>query len=416
MLEHLKVDATKVYLFIEFAASAFFSMMFVTMSLYEATVAGLTPLQLVLVGTTVEASIFLFEVPTGIVADMYSRRTSIIIGYLLMGVGTLVEGFFPAFLPILIAQVIWGLGYTFTSGATQAWITDEVGEEPANKLFMHATQVGLAASLLGMGLAIFVGADSVVMPILIGAIGITAIGFILIVIMPETGFQPAPQEDRNTWQHMWHIFKEGAKAVRARPRLINILSVGLFFGLYSEGFDRLWVKHLLDTFDLPLIFGNNQVAFFAVLRIAGTLLTIFAVRFMEKRVDSGSPLAVGRAMLIVTGLIAAAMIGFAISELLLLTLGLYLVINILRAVRNPLYSGWVNQKLDSQTRATVHSMAGQVDAIGQVAGGPGVGFVARFVSVIAAMTTSGFLLLPAMFFVSRANRISTEAEGVESGE
>lgn len=416
MLDHLKVDATKVYLFIEFAASAFFSMMFVTMSLYEATVAGLTPLQLVLVGTTVEASIFLFEVPTGIVADMYSRRTSIIIGYLLMGVGTLVEGFFPAFLPILIAQVIWGLGYTFTSGATQAWITDEVGEELANKLFMHATQVGLAASLLGMGLAIFVGADSVVMPILIGAIGITAIGFILIVIMPETGFQPAPQEDRNTWQHMWHIFKEGAKAVRARPRLINILGVGLFFGLYSEGFDRLWVKHLLDTFDLPLIFGNNQVAFFAVLRIAGTLLTIFAVRFMEKRVDSGSPLAVGRAMLIVTGLIAAAMIGFAISELLLLTLGLYLVINILRAVRNPLYSGWVNQKLDSQTRATVHSMAGQVDAIGQVAGGPGVGFVARFVSVIAAMTTSGFLLLPAMFFVSRANRISTEAEGVESGE
>jgi DHA3 family tetracycline resistance protein-like MFS transporter len=266
-----------------------------------------------------------------------------------------------------------------------------------------------------MGLAILVGANNVVMPIIIGAVGITTIGFVLIVIMPETGFQPASQEDRNTWQHMWHIFKEGTKAVRARPRLISILGVGLFFGLYSEGFDRLWVKHLLDTFDLPLIFGHNQVAFFAAIRIAGSLLTIFAVRFVEKRVDSGSPLTIGRAMLIVTGLIAAAMVGFAISPLLPLTLGLYLVVNILRAVSNPLYTGWVNQKLDSQTRATVHSMAGQVDAIGQVAGGPGVGLIARFFSVVAAIAASGFLLLPAMFFVGRANRISVN-EAVENKE
>jgi MFS transporter, DHA3 family, tetracycline resistance protein len=128
MFRNLKVDATKVYLFIEFTASAFFSMMFVTMSLYEATVAGLLPYQLILVGTTLEISAFLFEIPTGIVADVYSRRLSIIIGYLLMGVGFLIEGLFPFFLPIILAQVVWGLGYTFTSGATQAWISDEVGE------------------------------------------------------------------------------------------------------------------------------------------------------------------------------------------------------------------------------------------------------------------------------------------------
>ena len=87
----MKIEASKVYLFIEFTASAFFSMMFVTVSLYEATVAGLTPLQLVLVGTTLEISAFLFEIPTGVVADVYSRRLSIIIGYLLMGVGLLIE-------------------------------------------------------------------------------------------------------------------------------------------------------------------------------------------------------------------------------------------------------------------------------------------------------------------------------------
>src|SRR5688500_17893502 len=232
MFRNLKLNARFVYLFIEFSASAFFSMMFVTTSLYEATVAGLTPVQLILVGTALEISAFVFEVPTGIVADVYSRRLSIIIGYILMGLGFLVEGFFPAFLPILLAQVIWGLGYTFTSGATQAWISDEIGEDDANKLFLRATQIGLFASLIGMGLAILIGANNVALPLQAGALGVILIGITLMIIMLETGFHPTPREDRNTWQHMWHTFKQGLDAVRSRPRLMNIVFIGLFYGLY----------------------------------------------------------------------------------------------------------------------------------------------------------------------------------------
>ena len=82
-----KFSGTSVYLFAEFSASLCLGMVFVSMSLYEATVAGLSPIQLVLVGTTLELSAFLFEVPTGVVADVYSRRLSIIVGYFLMGVG-----------------------------------------------------------------------------------------------------------------------------------------------------------------------------------------------------------------------------------------------------------------------------------------------------------------------------------------
>ena len=411
MFHNWKLNARFVYLFIEFSASAFFAMMFVVTSLYEATVAGLTPVQLILVGTALEVSAFVFEVPTGIVADVYSRRLSIIIGYVLMGLGFLVEGFFPAFLPILLAQAIWGLGYTFTSGATQAWITDEVGETDANKLFLRGTQVGLFASLLGMGLAILVGATNVALPIQIGALGVVLIGVTLSVIMPETGFHPTPREDRNTWQHMWHTFKQGTATVRSRPKLMSIVFIGLFYGLYSEGFDRLWVKHLLDRFELPILFGNNQVAFFASLRVAGAILTILAVRFVEKRVDSTSSLAIGRALLIVTGAISVALIGFALSPLLPLSLILYLMVSVLRNTQTPLQTGWINQKLDSQVRATVHSMFGQVDAIGQVMGGPIVAGIASVGSAVASLVTSGLLLTPALLFIQRANSQSqAEAE------
>jgi DHA3 family tetracycline resistance protein-like MFS transporter len=414
MFFNLKLNPRFVYLFIEFSASVFFAMMFVVTSLYEATVAGLTPVQLILVGTTLEISAFLFEVPTGIVADVYSRRLSIIIGYILMGIGFLVEGFFPAFIPILLAQVIWGLGYTFTSGATQAWVTDEIGEEDANRLFLRATQVGLFASLIGMGLAMLVGAYNVALPIQAGAIGVIFIGITLMVIMPETGFHPTPREDRNTWQHMWHTFRQGLNTVRSKPRLMNIVFIGLFYGIYSEGFDRLWVKHLLDTFELPIIFGNNQVAFFAALRVAGTVLTILAVRFVEKRVDSSSPLAIGRAVLIVTGGISLAMFGFALSPLLLPSLGLYLVIDALRDVHIPLQTAWINQKLDSRVRATVHSMFGQVDAIGQVMGGPIVAVIAALGSAVASLVTSSLLLTPALFFINRANARSAEEAEAEA--
>jgi DHA3 family tetracycline resistance protein-like MFS transporter len=413
MFQRLKLNASVVYLFIESSASIFFAMMFVVTSLYEATVAGLTPVQLILVGTALEISAFLFEVPTGVIADIYSRRLSIIIGYVLMGIGFLVEGLFPAFVPILLAQVIWGLGYTFTSGATQAWITDEIGEDDANQLFLRATRIGLYASLIGMGLASLVGARNAALPIQAGAIGVMMIGISLIVIMPENNFHPTPREDRTTWWHMWHTFRQGVHTVRTRPRLMNIVFIGLFFGIYSEGFDRLWVNHLLDTFELPVLFGDNPVAFFAALRVAGTILTILAVRFVEKRVDSSNPLAIGRAIFIVTGIISVAMLGFALSPILLLSLGLYLVVDAMRDVHIPLQTAWINQKLDSKVRATVHSMFGQVDAIGQILGGPIVAVIAAIGSAVASLVTSSLLLTPALIFIRRANaesRIETDGD------
>ncbi|MEJ2013991.1 MAG: MFS transporter [Anaerolineales bacterium] len=396
-------DATHIYLFIEIAASILFPMIFVASSLYQVTTAGLTPLQLVLIGTTLEAAAFAFEIPTGVIADVYSRKLSIIIGYALLGAGFLVEGSFPAFWPILLAQVIWGLGYTFTSGASQAWISDEIGEEGANRLFLRATRIGLYAALLGMGLAAVVGGGNVALPIRWGGLGLILVAVTLVFSMPETGFVPTPREDRTTWEHMFHTFRAGVAAVRSRPRLISILGIGLFYGLYSEGFDRLWVKHILDTFELPALFAGSQVAFFSALKATATVATIAVMRAVEKRLDTSQPRAIGGAMLLVTGAISAGLLGFALSPLLGLTLAAYLLIAVLRTTAIPLYTSWVNQRLESGTRATVLSMSSQVDALGQIFGGPGVGLIAKTVSVVAAISTSGVILSPALFLIRRAN-------------
>jgi DHA3 family tetracycline resistance protein-like MFS transporter len=135
-----KHAAYPVFLFYSFSVAMFFSLAWTVNMLYFVTVAKMDPLQLVLVGTALEGATFIFEIPTGIVADVYSRRLSIIIGMFLTGVGYLITGTFPVFLPIVLGQIIWGLGYTFTSGAQQAWITDEIGEENASRAFLRGAQ------------------------------------------------------------------------------------------------------------------------------------------------------------------------------------------------------------------------------------------------------------------------------------
>jgi DHA3 family tetracycline resistance protein-like MFS transporter len=220
-------------------------------------------------------------------------------------------------------------------------------------------------------------------------------------------------EQRNSYQQMLRTFRLGLETVRQRPRLMTILGMGLFYGLYSEGFDRLWVKHLLGRFTVPALFGGNEIIFFGLLRAASVLLSIAATRLVEKRLDMRKPNTIGRLMFGITMGIAASIVLFAWSPFLGLTLSVYMLITALRNLVEPLTNAWVNQRLDQDVRATVLSMTGQVDAVGQIAGGPLIGLVASLLSVPAAITISGLLLTPALALIRGAER--KESHSAPSG-
>src|SRR5512135_2314310 len=184
-----KRAAYSVYLLSEFTVALLFSMMFTVDGVYQVSMVGLNALQLVLVGTTLEVSAFVFEVPTGVVADVFSRRWSIIAGMFVMGLGFVVEGSFPFFAPILMAQVLWGLGYTFTSGATEAWIADEIGEARSGQAFLRASQMGTIGALIGIVPGALIGLLGANIPLVLGGVLLMALGAVLIVIMPERGFK-----------------------------------------------------------------------------------------------------------------------------------------------------------------------------------------------------------------------------------
>jgi MFS family permease len=112
-------------------------------------------------------------------------------------------------------------------------------------------------------------------------------------------------------------------------------------------------------------------------------------------------------MLLVTGLITISILSFALSPTLVLAVISMITVGLLRGVSGPLQTAWINQKLDSRVRATIHSMFGQVDAIGQTMGGPAIGLIANVFSVRLAVSLSSLLLSPALLFIRRANRIQT---------
>lgn len=403
-----KLGAYTIFLFSQGAAALLFSSVFTANMIYQVMTVQLNPLQLVLVGTTLETTVFIFEVPTGIVADAYSRRLSIVIGFFLIGLGFIVEGMIARFEAVLLGQLLWGIGYTFTSGATQAWISDEIGEARAGHAFLRAAQIGQIGGLAGIALSVIIGSIAINLPIVLGGGLFLALAAFLALFMPERGFKPTPKENRNSWQHMAEIFKQGIAMVQRRPALVTILGSSAIYGMFSEGFDRLWTAHMLQDMTLPA-FGNFQpIVWIGMVRAVAKPLSAVVLEIVRQKVDTTSQVSIVHTMMMASAILSAAVITFGWTNEFFLAVLAFWIIAALRAVEGPLHNAWINQRLDPQTRATVISMSSQANALGQIAGGPGVGAIGNTFSIRAAIVTSGTLLSPVLGLYVRVARRTDE--------
>ena len=391
-----KLDARFVYLVSNFLVGFILSIVFAANQLYRVQTVGLDPLQLVLVGTTLELTAFIFEIPTGVVADVYSRRISVIIGTFLFGLGFLVEGLFPLFTVVLLAQVIWGLGWTFISGAHEAWITDEIGTDKLGPVLLRSSQLGQIGSVLGIPFFILLANISYQVPIIVGGILFLGLGIFRGLAMPEKGFSPTPKEQRETWKAMWETTREGFRLTRSRPELWAYIGIAIFIGLYSEGYDRLSEKHFIDNFRFPVLpwGGDPIVSWFAIMRVVSMPLTLITTEIIRRRKDALQNHKVVRLLQGIYGLIVLSLLIFAWTQNFYIAVLATLMVDTLRGTTFPVTTTWLNQFIDSKVRATVLSMISQVDAVGQMAGGPVVGIIGNLRSIRAALTGSALLLAP----------------------
>lgn len=399
-----KLGAVPVYLIQMGAGSLFSTLVFTVNLIYQVQVAHLNPLQLVLVGTVLEGTRFLFEIPTGIVADVYSRRLSIIIGVFLLGIGLALQGVVPTFGVILLAQVVWGIGYTFTSGATEAWLTDEVGVARAGGLFLRGSQVALFASIVGVVISTAIANFYLRLPILIGGGMYLVLGLFLVAVMPEHGFAPTPRTERSSWQTMGDTFRGGASLIRRSTVLLTILGIAAFAGAATEAYDRLSTDHFLTNFTFPTVGDLKPVVWLGIFGIVGRLWNIGVFEIVRRRLDTNSHRAVARTLTISTVFLVLCYLGFALAGTLALAVVASIGVRMFRNINNPLQTAWINQHVDARVRATVISISSQADAIGQIAGGPIIGYVGVLASVRAALVVGSFILSPALLLYGRTLR------------
>ena len=410
--DRLRLDAFRLFLLMGLAGSLFAGMIFTGLTVYYIQTVGMNPLQLVLVGTAVEVTVFLFEVPTGVLADTYSRRLSIVIGIALVGLCYVIQGSVAIFAIIILAEIVRGIGETFISGAESAWIADEVGEERMALAFLRQSQMRRIGRFIGIGVAVTLGSISLTLPIILGGALQMALSLFLLFTMPETGFRPIPRTSSEApWQTMRRTAHAGLNVVRGRPVVWMLVLVGVVFGAFSEGIDRLDEAHFLTTFQFPTWPIVQPVVWIGMIEAGGMLLSIVVAELLVRRWQQADNRRVGPLLLAITAGLILAVVAFGLAPNFGVALVAIWIIVVLRSVQYPIAATWLNQHLPSQVRATVLSMVGQADALGQVAGGPVVGLVALR-SLRAALVFSGLMLAPALALYSRGVKLEQSAETI----
>ena len=396
-----RFGATTVYYGLSFGG---YMPTWVVMSVYLVSELHLSPLQLVLMGTAMEGAVFLFEVPTGVVADTYSRRLSLVIGYLGMGVAWLAVGLVSAPWLIIALWATWGLAYTFTSGAEEAWIADEVGADKVGPIFLRAARWGQAGAVVGLLLQVAVGIQSLRAGVILGGVFTILCGIGCILFMPETGFRRRPRAERaNAFAEMRTTAVTGARYAWAAPVIVLLAAADLFMGASSEAFDRLKEAHFLRDVGLPAVGSLDPVVWFGIFWLVGMLLNIAAIGGLIKRVESGGRQSIARYLFGFTALQLIAMLIFAMTGSTWLAIAGLLGVFFARNMAMPLYTTWLNEQItDSSVRATVLSLTGQADAIGQAGGGPVLGAIGNVWGIRAALATGALAIGPALGLYARA--------------
>jgi DHA3 family tetracycline resistance protein-like MFS transporter len=270
--------------------------------------------------------------------------------------------------------------------------------------------VARVVSLAGIPTAAWLGSINLALPIVIGAVGVILTGIFLLLFMPENGFKPTPREARNTWHKFADTFVRGLHVIRGRPALFSILAVGLFYGLYSEAWDRLWQTHLINGVGLPQ-WGWQPIVWISLIQAADMLIGIIAGEVQSRRMNMTQGKAMGRALFWMTATMVIGLVVYGLTSNFIVALAAFFAFTTARGLTGPVYGTWSNQHIPSEVRATVLSMQSQTDAIGETVGGPPLGALGER-RLPLAFLASALILSPALWLLRRAERHEPVAESV----
>jgi MFS family permease len=371
---------------------------------------GLTNVEAFAANAIYTLGLVLFEIPTGMIADTWGRRTSYLLGAAVQLVGNLVyvcmwyaKGPFWGW---AAASLLLGCGYTFFSGALEAWLVDALKKTgydgDLDPIFARNQIVTGVAMLVGTIAGGFIAQIALLgTPYLVRA-GLQLVSFIVaFALMKDIGF--APERGGGFAKHVKSLAGAGwTYGIKNRPVRWVMFAAPFYMGTGIYGFYAAQ-PYLLE------LFGDQKAIGIAGIAAAGIAATQvaggFAVPAIRRRFRRRTHILIACAALTAASLVLMGLIhSFAVVVALLV------VWAVTFAATTPVRQAYINALIPSRERATVLSFDSMVDSTGGVVFQPILGKVADASGYAASYIVSGAIAVFALPFLILARKENATAD------
>lgn len=381
--------------------------------------AGLTITEAFIANAAFTAGMVLFEVPTGVVADSVGRRASFILGAVTLLVTT------AAYLGLwywessliwwIVVSALIGLGFTFFSGATEAWLVDALEatgfEGPIETVFGRGQTITGFATLIGTIGGGFLAQISLGVPYIMRSVMLVAVIVAAYIWMHDIGYTPV--KGASIREEVSTIVKASIKHGLGNPPVRMFMLAAPFASGVGIWVFYAFQPYLLELFGDPEAFYLSGIAaaIFAVAQMVGGA----SVNYARRRFKTRTGVILAQIGFSVVGLLAVGAaawfevpIGFWVATAILTVIALGW------ALSGPMQQAYINELIPSQQRATVLSFNSLMGSAGGVVAQPVLGRVADVYSLGLGYAVAGGLYALQLPFVWAARRMKSPADQVAS--
>jgi MFS family permease len=360
------------------------------------------------------AGMVLFEVPTGVVADTWGRRISYLLGALTLLVSTLLYllawQVHAPFWAWAASSMLLGLGFTFFSGATEAWLVDALKDAgydgPLETVFAKGQIIGGAAMLTGsVAGGLIAQATNLGVPYILRSVALGVTFVVAFAYMRDWGFSPKPL--RHPAAEMRQVLRTSLHYGFGNPPVRWMMVASIFNGVGIYAFYAMQ-PYLLE------LYGDEQAYWIAGLaaaivagaQIAGGLAATRIRRLFHRRTSALLAGVLAEcALLALLGLTGSFVVAVALLVLWALVF----------AATFPIRQAYMNGLIPSQQRATVLSFDNMLGSAGGVAIQPALGKVADVSGYPLSYVAGAAVQLASAPFVVLARRQHAAADDITDG-
>lgn len=326
----------------------------------------------------------IFEIPTGVFADLFGRKKTLILQSFLSVLAISILAISTNFVMLILFSFIFALKNSLGSGTDQALLYDTLKQlkkegdyKKIQGRLLTLTNIGAIIGSISGGL---MANYFIRLPFLL-TIPLTLIGLIISFSFIEARYKK--ETHRNILKHTHISFK-----VLFSNKTILLL---VLFSLFSFGIAE-------STYHLEQIFYqfvNLPISYFGIVAAIASLMGIFgsllSYRLSERFGD--------KLILILSKIFDGLMIVLATIFLGYIGIILLIIVGFFRSIGSPIMNHLLNKEIESKNRATVLSINKLLDNIGYILFAPIIGYVADIYNIATSFMISGILLMLTIFFI-----------------